>query len=188
MAADVTPRLHEIKTGFCNMLVKGNLPGWKPLQPLLYNRKTTHHLLRHALLSFFHPETHSPAILCPTSSASDWIHQTISANFLYFTPKEQIEGKTRETVWRLKRCPDCVNTPNVTLTPRWNIHSLPSEKTNHWFYGSWCWVALVRLGLASCLLNVKLHSHRQTGQQMIYEKCDSTKSQRGLHLTLDGWK
>ncbi len=80
MAADVTPRLHEIKTGFCNMLVKGNLPGWKPQQPLLYNRKTTHHLLRHALLSFFHPETHSPAIICPTSSASDWIHQNISAN------------------------------------------------------------------------------------------------------------
>lgn len=54
MAADVTPWPHEIKTGFCNMLVKGNLPGWKPLQPLLYNRKTTHHLLRYALHSFFH--------------------------------------------------------------------------------------------------------------------------------------
>lgn len=194
MAADMTPRLHEIKTGFCNMLVEGDLPVWRPfttVRPLIISSITPSTL-------FFHPKLILQLSCSHASSVPHWMHlieyikqslQSLHSLHRRSRLKEK-RGiwRSTEIVWRLKRCPDCVNAPNVHLPPRWNIHSLPSEKTNHWFYGSWCRVALVKLGLASCLLNVKLYSHRQTGQQMIYEKCDSTKSQRGLHLAPDGWK
>lgn len=132
MAADVTPRSNEIETGSCNMLVKGNLPDGSPfspfftaIRPLIISSVTPS--------SFYSSEPHSPAILrsciiCPTWST--WLNTSnnLSKPSIFYMDGAKwrkaggIERDT-EKVWRLKRCPDCVITFQMSTCCPDGIHS-----------------------------------------------------------------